>query len=182
MALLPHGTRSPVVLTLALVIGMAVTAGPVLAQDGYHDAAALRSAFDRLARAHGGLVEISDLTRSPGGRPVFAVRLGRGDDVNERPALLVIANAEGTHVAGSELALAIASRLAGGAATDTAIRRLLDRTTLYIIPRANPDAAEAMFGRPLTERTRNGTAMDDDHDQAADEDGPEDLNGDGLSR
>lgn len=180
MALPPHGTRSPAVLLLALALGVAALARPLAAQDGYHDAAALRSAFDRLAGAHGGLVEVTELARSPGGRPVFAVRLGRGDDVNERPALLIIANAEGTHVAGSELTLAVATRLAEGAATDTAIGGLLDRTTLYVIPRANPDAAEAMFGRPLMERTRNGTAMDDDHDQAADEDGPEDLNGDGL--
>ncbi len=180
MALLPHRTPVPAALGLALLLAVTVAGRPLAAQAAYHDAAALRTAFDRLAGAQGGLVRVTELARSPGGRPVYAVRLGRGDDVDERPALLVIANAEGTHVAGSEVALAVATRLAEGAAGDTALKGLLGRTTLYVIPRANPDAAEAMFGKPLMERIRNGAAMDDDRDQAVDEDGPEDLNGDGL--
>jgi hypothetical protein len=78
------------------------------------------------------------------------------------------------------VALGVIRRLAEGYGTDTAVTRLLDRVTVYVIPRANPDAAEAFFARPRWARTANGTAVDDDKDGMVDEDGPEDLNGDGL--
>ncbi len=146
----------------------------------YHDHAALGRALDSLQRAHPRLVQVTTLARSAGGRAVQAVRLGAGGDVDARPALLVVANAYGPHVVGSEIALAAAQRLAARYGRDSAATRLLDDVTLYVIPRANPDAAEAFFQRPLAERATNGAREDDDRDGASDEDGPSDLNGDGV--
>lgn len=173
------GTALRSLVPLFLLTGV-LTASGHAQSPGYHDAAALRKSFDRLAERHGDLIRITDLAESPGGHAIYSVRIGSGDGIDERPALLLIANASGPHVAGSETALGIASRLASSAEGDTAIRRLLDQTTLYIIPRANPDAAEAMFQQPLRERTWNAMPADDDSDGELDEDGAEDLNGDGL--
>jgi hypothetical protein len=44
----------------------------------------------------------------------------------------------------------------------------------------NPDAAERYFARPRWEQLVDTRPVDDDHDGLVDEDGPEDLNGDGL--
>lgn len=176
--------RSRRALHVCGALAAAALVAPTLAAQapaaGYRDHARLTRALDSLQRAHPRLVELSTLARSPGGRAVHAVRLGAGTGVDERPALLVVANAYGPHVLGSEIAVAAVGRLAAAYGRDTATTRLLDEHTLYVIPRANPDAAEAFFGGPSFERVGNGTAYDDDRDGAVDEDGPEDLNGDGM--
>ena len=146
---------------------------------GYHDSRALRAAFDDLARRHPQLVTVSTLGTSAGGRPLTLVRLGTASD-EERSALLIIANAHGPHVAGSEVALRVTGRLAAAYASDSTLRSALGRSAIYLIPRANPDAAEAMFARPLVESIRNEERVEDDHDGAFEEDGPEDLDGDGV--
>ncbi len=146
----------------------------------YRTHAALSADLRTLATAHSATTQLVTIAASPGGRAVHALRVGSGRDVDSRPALLVIANAHGPHLVGSEIAYATARRLLERAAGDTAVARLLGRTTIWFIPRMNPDAAEAMFGGPAWERTANGMSADDDHDQATDEDGPDDLNGDGV--
>jgi hypothetical protein len=157
-----------------------LAATPLAAQrpsDGYHSSAALVSA---LKSAAGRAVQVSTIATSPGGLPVMAVRLGAGDDVDSRPAVLLIANAWGPQVVGSEVALGVVQQLGAGYGKDSSVTALLDRATIYVIPRANPDAAEAFFQNPLVERVRNASTWDDDRDAAVDEDGPEDLNGDGI--
>ena len=171
-------TRRFVLIALLLLpASLQSQAAPVA---GYHGHRALSAAMDSLARRFPRLAAVSTLARSPGGREVQAIRLAAGRDADQRPALLVIANAYGPDVVSSEAALAAAARLAAAYGTDSAVTRLFDRNVVYVIPRVNPDAAEAMFTTPLAERTRNDGAFDDDRDQALDEDGPEDLNGDGL--
>src|SRR5690606_17335458 len=149
-------------------------------QARYHDHARLSSELENLRRAHPLLIEIEEIAQSPGGRAVHAVRIGSGDDVDERPALLILANAYGPHLVGSEIALAAIQDLAGSFGSDDSVSALLRRTTIYVLPRLNPDAAEAFFSRPLTERIRNAEAFDEDRDGRVDEDGAVDLNGDGL--
>ncbi len=151
------------------------------AASAYRDHARLSRALDSLQRAHPRIVQVSTIGSSAGGRALHAVRLGAGGDAaDQRPALLVVANAYGPQLVGSEIAIAAAGRLAAGYGRDSATTRLLDGNTIYLIPRANPDAAEGFFRTPLMERTGNDTKTDDDRDGALDEDGPEDLNGDGL--
>ncbi len=146
---------------------------------GYHDSRALRAAFDDLARQHPRLITVSTLGTSAGGRPLTLVRLGTASD-QERPALLIIANAHGPHVVGSEMALRVTQRLAAAYASDSTVRSALDRSVIYLVPRANPDAAESMFAKPLAESIRNAERADDDRDGLFDEDGLEDLDGDGV--
>ena len=158
----------------------ATAQAPGIVNPGYHSQRGLTAALDSLARRYPRLVNVSSLVKSPGGRDVYAIRLAVGPEPDQRPALLVVANTNGPDVISSEAALAVAGRLAAAYGGDSAVTRLLDRNVVYLIPRANPDAAEAMFATPLGERVRNDAAFDDDRDQVDDEDGPEDLNGDGL--
>lgn len=149
-------------------------------QRRYHNHARLTRTLDSLRRAHPQLIQVSEIATSPGGRAIHAVRIGAGNDVDSRPALLILANAFGPHLVGSEIALSAIGDLAGSAASDTSVASLLGRVTVYVMPRLNPDAAEAFFASPLTERTRNAEPSDDDHDGRVDEDDLVDLNGDGL--
>jgi len=103
-----------------------------------------------------------------------------GAPVSERPALFVAANFEGDQVIGSQLALNSIERLLDDYGSDEAVKQILDRFVVYVLPRANPDGAEAMFADVKTGSTTNTRPFDDDNDGRIDEDGPEDLNGDGF--
>jgi len=91
-----------------------------------------------------------------------------------------VAGIEGNDLVGSSIAFTWLKHLLEQYETDAEITRLLQTTTFYIIPRLNPDAAERFFNQPKCETARDDKPVDDDHDGLMDEDGPEDLNGDGL--
>ena len=102
-----------------------------------------------------------------------------GAPLDTRPGLLVVGNLSGDHLLGSALALEPVRHLLAGA-SDTAIATVLNARVVYVVPRLNPDAAEAMFAAVKQDRSRNARAFDDDNDGRVDEDDAEDLNGDGL--
>jgi hypothetical protein len=127
------------------------------------------------------LVRMRSLAKTPGGRDVWVLEVGQpsGAPLGERPAVLVVGNLEGDHLVGSALALEGVRWLVGHA-SEEAVKAALETQVLYVFPRLNPDGAEAMFARVKWDRRGNGRAFDDDNDGRTDEDGPEDLNGDGY--
>ncbi|MHB1192006.1 MAG: M14 family metallopeptidase [Longimicrobiales bacterium] len=127
------------------------------------------------------LVRMRTLAKTPGGRDVWVLEVGNpaGAPLGERPAVLVVGNLEGDHLVGSALALEGVRWLVRHA-SEEAVKKVLDTQVLYVFPRLNPDGAEAMFSRVKWDRRGNGRAFDDDNDGRTDEDGPEDLNGDGY--
>lgn len=153
-------TRAPAAAAVACAVSAAVSS-----------AAALQPAADVLR-----------IGRTPEGRPVEVVAVGDpGRDANgltrdQRPAVLVVAGVHGHHVIGSEVARAVA---------DDAAERyedLLGERTLYVLPVANPEGRaryQAADG-PKIEAGRAPQRLDFDGDGRSNEDGPDDLNGDGL--
>lgn len=153
----------------ALVLSalLALSSVPLSAQ--YQNHAQLLRSVQQLAAANGSRTALLTIATSPGGRAVQALRVGPAG----RPALLVIAGAHGPQLVGSSIALSAAKALLASGRADS--------VTVWFIPRLNPDAAEAMFGSVAWARTGNDTpGVDDDHDQKVDEDGFDDLNGDGV--
>jgi len=141
-------------------------------------------AFTRELRAVTGasnLATMESLGTTLGGRDVWMVRVGdpSGAPLDERPGLLVVGNLEGDHVVGSQLILEAIRYLLNNAGNETVKTALSDRV-FYFFPRLNPDGAEAMFAAVKTNRRTNSRSRDDDNDGRTDEDGPEDLNGDGY--
>jgi hypothetical protein len=141
--------------------------------------------FDGLTRELRSLVNSSDMARMEslgttlGGREIWVVEIGdpaRGP-LEERPGVLVAANLEGDHLVGSNLALETIRYLLSGIEGAQAV---LEAQVVYVFPRLNPDGAEAMFARVKWDRRTNARPWDDDNDGRVDEDGPEDLNGDGF--
>jgi len=116
------------------------------------------------------------------GRDVWVVTVGNssGAPLAERPGVLVVGNLEGDHLVGSQLALEAIRYLIQNA-QDEAVQRALADHVFYFFPRLNPDGAEAMFARVKSDRKTNARPYDEDNDGRTDEDGPEDLNGDGYT-
>ncbi|MGE5742250.1 MAG: M14 family metallopeptidase, partial [Candidatus Aminicenantes bacterium RBG_16_66_30] len=157
---------------------------PAAAQDQpkYHNYAELTRAVQTLAGAPKTAVRVESIGKTRGGRDIWALEIANpaGVPPAARPALLIVAGFEGDHLVGSEIALSVAEALLKGAASDPEIKQRLDTSTIYVIPRVNPDGAEGFFAAVRTGRRTNTTPRDDDNDGRVDEDGPEDLNGDGL--
>ncbi|MCI4445719.1 MAG: hypothetical protein JHC32_06785, partial [Candidatus Aminicenantes bacterium] len=98
----------------------------------------------------------------------------------ERQAVLITANLEGFHLPGTEATLKIADSILNAYGRDKSWAEFLKSHTVYIFPLLNPDAASAYFSKPKLERDFNARPVDEDNDGLVDEDGPEDLNGDGF--
>jgi len=148
----------------------------------YLDSQTLARQLESLKAAHPGLIHLKQAAETQEKNPVWLVELGNGaeDERRRRPAMLVAAGIEGNDLAGTSSAVHWMRQLAEGYANAGAVKKLLDSTTIYILPRLSPDAAESFFASPKRESATNAKPVDDDHDGLIDEDGPEDLNGDGL--
>jgi hypothetical protein len=148
----------------------------------YPDNENLAGQLRRIAEAHPALARVQPFAKSQGGSDVWLLELGSGDAAARaaRPALLVVAGIEGNDLAGPAIATAWAGQLLQATDTDAKLRQLLDTATVYLLPRLNADAAQRFFARPRIESATSNRPVDDDHDGLTDEDGPDDLNGDGL--
>jgi hypothetical protein len=165
----------------ALLAGLLLWAASVPAAN-YADNKALADQLRQLAKTHKSIVRVEKACESIGKNDVWRVELGRGsdEDRNRRPALLVVAGIEGNDLAGTASVVAWMQDLAKGYESDEKIKKLLDATTIHVWPRLNPDAARYFFAKPRREVSTSDRPFDDDHDGLVDEDGPEDLNGDGF--
>lgn len=135
-----------------------------------------------LQKQHSAGVHLSELAVSSEKRTVWLLEISALSEKErpDHPAMLALAGVEGNHLVGTEVAVAFAERLCGTKEKTGEFQDLLKTTTIYIIPRLNPDGAERYFLTPRQEMETNTTPFDDDHDGLIDEDGPEDLNGDGV--
>lgn len=124
------------------------------------------------------LVAVRSLAKTAGDRDVFLLTVGSGEP-DAKPAILIVGSTEPQSLVGSEVAVRLVGEIVKRA-NEPAIKELLSRVTLYVIPRPSPDANEKCFAKPYREPRGNGRATNDDRDAQAGEDPPEDLNGDGL--
>ena len=149
---------------------------------GYHNYAALTSSLKNLATKNKKITKLISIGQTQQGRDIWALQISgkKGKSPTEKQALLICGNLEGDHVIGSEVALGIAEYFIDGYGKDNEVTKILDKRTFYLIPRLNPDGAEPFFNKILQQRQGNFTPRDEDYDWQQDEDGAEDLNGDGL--
>ena len=148
----------------------------------YYDNKSLGRRLTSLAERNSALVRVDSVALSIEKRKVWLIELGKGtkQDRQMRPAMLVVAGIEGNDLIGCTAAVTWIEQLVEQYQDDTEIAKLLQTTTIYIVPRLNPDAAEHFFAGLKNETSSNHKPVDDDHDGLLDEDGPEDLNDDGL--
>ncbi len=109
------------------------------------------------------------------GRDVFMLTLAAdADQADTKPAIMIVAGLDGR----SRVSVETALRVAGDLLKDHA--DLLKDATFYIVPCANPDGYEFASTKVNAGHIGNVRPVDSDRDGAVDEDGPQDINGDGV--
>lgn len=168
-----------------LLPAMGVPARPKvpLRWDLYHDVGTLGEAIRSIAAAYPNLARAGSIGKSHQGRDLHLITVtnfATGDD-RTKPAMWIDGNIHGNEIQGSEVALYTAWYLTEMYGTVPEVTALLDRAVLYIVPSINPDGRDDFFHSAHNmHSSRTGQVpVDNDNDGRYDEDGPDDLDGDG---
>lgn len=159
------------------LIAVMLCFGSAFAQADYSNKQRLAQRVAALAKSYPQYVKTQSLVKTNGGSDIWLMTIGSGQ-TDKNPAVAVVGGIDGKHVLGVELAIGFAEELLAGSQQDS-IRQLLETQTFYVFPNMSPDATEQYFASLQYERSGNARATDDDRDGARNEDGYEDLNGDG---
>ncbi len=96
-----------------------------------------------------------------------------------KPGVWIDGGTHGNEYTGTEASLYIIDKLVTGYGTDDEITQLIDDNAFFICPMVNPDGVHMSVEEGIAQR-QNSMMVDDDEDGEVNEDGPDDLNGDGL--
>ncbi len=154
----------------------------------HHDHDAVTDLVHRWAEAYPGLVSVESLGSSVQGRELWLLTItdSRTGPAADKPALWMDGHSDGGEVLSKEVALYFIAHLLESSENPD-VARLLEERTIYVEPNANPDPGEQVVQPPRSgvfqgvSRTGYLYPWDGDGDGVADEDPPEDLDGDGLT-
>jgi hypothetical protein len=136
----------------------------------YKTNAEIQRALNSLQQKSPTRTALHKIAESPAGEPINVLEIGK--DLKNVPAVFVGANFEGKTPLSAEGALYLAKMLLDSGSYTRNVK-------WFILPLPNPDAAATFFAGVKWERTVNNAVVNDDKDDQTDEDGPDDLNGDG---
>lgn len=149
----------------------------------YNTAEGLAEIAKKIAAAYPELAKISSIGKSYQGRDLWCLTVTdfSTGDPERKPGFYIDGNIHSNEIQGSEIAMYTAWYLTESFDENTFIENLLKERVFYIVPTINPDARNDYMKSPNTASSpRSGMIpIDDDRDGAYDEDGYDDLNGDG---
>jgi hypothetical protein len=134
----------------------------ISAQKNYSNYAEMTAKLKQLATQKN--CKLESYGKSFSGKDLWVLKIGSSD----KPAILLVAGLDGTHQAGTQMALLLAEKL------------ITENKTFYIIPNGNPDVMDAFFAKVKYEKSGNAQVTDDNRNGKIADDIFEDLNNDGL--
>lgn len=191
----PHFPLRRSSLLFAVAALATLAAEPVPGQDRnsvnwaeHHDHEAVTELVEEWAAQYPDLVTLESMGQSVQERELWLLTLTNEETgaAEEKPALWIDGHSDAPQVLTKEVALYLIHFLLTGYDTNQRVTDILDTRTLYIVPDANPDPGEQLIQEPepgvIQGVSRDGYLhpWDDDGDGRKDEDGPEDINDDGL--
>lgn len=198
-----------IVIMVGLVSGLGTNArgvqAPRITFNDFHTTTATLKYLKDVAAAYPALTELSEIGTSTMGRPIYVLTISnmktgtaldalvplrhpRDEGVKNvlpmkpsmgKPAIWIGGSTHGNEYTGTEVALALIERLLTGYGKDAEVTRLVDSKTFYICPIINPDGHFNSLERGISQRA-NSMLKDDDGDGKVNEDGPDDVDGDGV--
>mgnify|MGYP006282503719 CR=1 FL=1 len=163
------------ILILLLLMPASVCALSFSGNYPYNGPEEVNKRIRQIRQAGGEMARIHNLATSPGGNDLLLLEIGSeaGSETKNNPAILVVGNMDGTRPLSTEAALDLAGRLIDDSSH-------YENLTWYILPVGNPDAYSRFFSGLLYVDARNFARHNDDMDEMTDEDGYNDLDGNGA--
>ena len=146
----------------------------------FYTAAETNQILREFAALYPGLTELHRVGESFYGQPLMLITITNEatGPAAEKPAFYVDGGIHAGELTGSAVATHLIGHLLYGYGNDPRVTALLDTRAFYVRPKFNPDGSDlALIDDQFLRSTPR--PFDDDEDGAADEDPPEDLDGDG---
>ncbi len=125
---------------------------------------------------------LHSLGKSYGGRDMWlmAINNPRTGDELDKAAMFIEANVHGNEVQGAEVTLYTIWYLMENYGRIEEVTRLVDERVFYLVPSVNPDGRDYFMDGTGSGGRTGHIPVDSDGDGLYDEDGPDDLNGNGV--
>jgi hypothetical protein len=148
----------------------------------WHDVAELQADLKTLEKAYPKFLKYIVLGKSYGGRDIAGMVVNNPDTGADtaKPAMYIEANIHGNEIQGGEICIYTVWYLMENYGKIDRITKLVDERAFYIVPTVNPDGRDYFMHGPGGNARSGHMPVDDDNDYQFDEDGPEDLNGNGI--
>jgi len=173
--------------------------------DNYHGYTATVNYLEKVNNAYPGITELMQIGESNMQRPLYvlvisnmnkgttldrhiSLRNKRKENIQNvpemkihqgKPGHFISGSTHGNEYTGTEVCLYIIDKLVSGYGNNADITGLIDSVAFYICPVINPDGFYNSVDRGIAQRN-NSMLKDDDEDGKINEDGPDDINGDGF--
>ena len=156
----------------------------ILPYNRYYDYDEMTEALKKLVKIYPQFLDLQSIGKSIEGRDMWVVTINNPKTGTEmdKAAMYIDGNIHGNEVQGGETILYTIDYLMKNYGVVEKVTRLVDERVFYLIPMVNPDGRAHWFD---TEKFGGGgrsgmRPTDDDNDGLLDEDGYDDLDGDGL--
>jgi len=148
----------------------------------WHDVAELQADLRTLEKAYPKFLKYISLGKSYDGRDLAAMIVNNPDTGPDtsKPAMYIEANIHGNEIQGGEICIYTIWYLMENYGKIEKITKLVNERAFYIVPTVNPDGRDYFMHGPGGNARSGHLPVDDDNDYLFDEDGPEDLNGNGV--
>ncbi len=149
----------------------------------YYDYGGITEICKKISAAYPDLVKLESIGKSFKGKDMWVLTITdfKKGNAEKKPGIYIDGNIHSNEIQGSEFALYTAWYLTETFADTKFIRELLADKTFYIVPTINPDGRDSYFHEANNGSTpRSGVIpVDNDRDGLINEDGFDDLDGDG---
>lgn len=127
-------------------------------------------------------LSLSSLGDSYGGRELWIMTINNPDTgpAEDKAAMWIEANIHGNEIQGAEVSLYTIWYLMENYDRIPDIKRMVDERVFYIVPTINPDGRDYFLEGAGSGARSGHVPVDSDGDGVADEDGPDDMNGNGV--
>jgi len=146
----------------------------------YYDWKEVEEALRKLEKAYPKFLKLRSIGKSYQGREIWYMTINNPDtgDEMDKCAMYMDANIHGNEIQGGEIGIYTIWYLMENYPYNEYVKKLVDERVFYIFPSVNPDGRDLWLHTGGSARSGQ-VPMDSDNDGLYDEDGPEDMDGDG---
>ncbi len=149
----------------------------------YHTTEEIYQGLRDIAKAYPDICTVTSIGKSLKGHDMLVLTIGNAKNapIEDKPAMWIDGAIHANEIQAAEAVLYSAWYLTKAYGTNKNLTDLVDRCSFHMLPMLNPDSRIVWFNSPSSPNNHrhNQRASDHDRDGEMNEDGPDDLDGDG---